>query len=177
MLHSFRTGNQVKEKNIFMINEIAKNLERGIQLLNSITDSEYSDETLPPYFSSIGCNIRHVLDAFTAIIKGFESGHVDFTDRKRNTICEKETKEGIRYIEETIRKLHGIKKEDFSKIISVTDNLGNGDITINYTLESTLAYAHSHAIHHFASVGFLVHQLGIELQDADFGYNPTTPQK
>ena len=137
MLHSFRTGNQVKEKNIFMINEIAKNLERGIQLLNSITDSEYSDETLPPYFSSIGCNIRHVLDAFTAIIKGFESGHVDFTDRKRNTICEKETKEGIRYIEETIRKLHGIKKEDFSKIISVTDNLGNGDITINYTLEST----------------------------------------
>jgi len=145
-------------------------------LLNSITDSEYSNATVPPYFSSIGCNIRHVLDAFTSIIKGFESGHVDFSDRKRNTICEAQTEEGIRYIKETIQQLNDFKNEDFTKIISVTDNLGNGDITINYTLENALAYAHSHAIHHFASIGFLVNQLGIELQDADFGYNPTTPK-
>ncbi|MDC1375432.1 DinB family protein [Polaribacter sp.] len=159
-----------------MIRAIVENLERGIQLLNSITDSEYSNATVPPYFSSIGCNIRHVLDAFTSIIKGFESGHVDFSDRKRNTICEAQTEEGIRYIKETIQQLNDFKNEDFTKIISVTDNLGNGDITINYTLENALAYAHSHAIHHFASIGFLVNQLGIELQDADFGYNPTTPK-
>ena len=142
--------------------------------MNSITDSEYSNATVPPYFSSIGCNIRHVLDAFTSIIKGFERGHVDLSDRKRNTICEAQTEEGIRYIKETIQQLNDFKNEDFTKIISVTDNLGNGDITINYTLENALAYAHSHAIHHFASIGFLVNQLGIELQDADFGYNPTT---
>ncbi|MDB2571655.1 DinB family protein [Polaribacter sp.] len=159
-----------------MIRAIVENLERGIQFLNSITDSEYSNATVPPYFSSIGCNIRHVLDAFTSIIKGFESGHVDFSDRKRNTICEAQTEEGIRYIKETIQQLNDFKNEDFTKIISVTDNLGNGDITINYTLENALAYAHSHAIHHFASIGFLVNQLGIELQDADFGYNPTTPK-
>ena len=159
-----------------MIRAIVENLERGIQLLNSITDSEYSNATVPPYFSSIGCNIRHVLDAFTSIIKGFESGHVDFSDRKRNTICEAQTEEGIRFIKETIQQLNDFKNEDFTKIISVTDNLGNGDITINYTLENALAYAHSHAIHHFASIGFLVNQLGIELQDADFGYNPTTPK-
>lgn len=159
-----------------MIRAIVKNLERGIQLLNSITDSEYSNATVPPYFSSIGCNIRHVLDAFTSIIKGFESGHVDFSDRKRNTICEVQTEEGIRYIKETIQQLYDFENEDFTKIISVTDNLGNGDITINYTLENALAYAHSHAIHHFASIGFLINQLGIELQDADFGYNPTTPK-
>jgi len=159
-----------------MIRAIVENLERGIQLLNSITDSEYSNATVPPYFSSIGCNIRHVLDAFTSIIKGFESGHVDFSDRKRNTICEAQTEEGIRYIKETIQQLNDFKNEDFTKIISVTDNLGNGDITINYTLENALAYAHSHTIHHFASIGFLVNQLGIELQDADFGYNPTTPK-
>ena len=160
-----------------MIKAIEKNLERGIQLLNSITDNEYSNATVPPYFSSIGCNIRHVLDAFTSIINGFESGHVDFSDRKRNTICEEQTEEGIRYIKETIQRLHALKNEDFAKIIAVTDNLGNGDVTINYTLENALAYAHSHAIHHFASIGFLVSQLGIELQDADFGYNPTTPKK
>jgi hypothetical protein len=34
----------------------------------------------------------------------------------------------------------------------------------------------SHAIHHFASIGYLIYQLEIELADADFGYNPTTPK-
>jgi uncharacterized damage-inducible protein DinB len=160
-----------------MIKAIEQNLERGIQLLNSITDKQYSNSTIPPYFSSIGCNMRHILDAFTSICNGLESGFVDFSDRKRNTICEEKTAEGILYFKETIQKLNEINPQDFEKQIAVTDNLGTGAITINYTVESALAYAHSHAIHHFASIGFLVNQLEIELQDADFGYNPTTPRK
>jgi uncharacterized damage-inducible protein DinB len=160
-----------------MIKAIEQNLERGIQLLNSITDDQYSNSTVPPYFSSIGCNMRHVLDAFTSVFNGIECGQVNFSDRKRNTICEENTQEGIRYFKETIKRLHEFKVEDSQKIIAVIDNLGTGEVTINYTLESALAYAHSHAIHHFASIGFLVNQLEIELQDADFGYNPTTPKK
>ena len=73
-------------------------------------------------------------------------------------------------------KLDALKNQDFNKIIKVTDDLGLGIITANYTLAAILIQAHSHAIHHFASIGFLVNQLGIELQDADFGYNPTTPK-
>ena len=49
-------------------------------------------------------------------------------------------------------------------------------VTVNYTLASALIQAHSHAIHHFASIGYIISQLGIELPDADFGYNPTTPK-
>lgn len=160
-----------------MIKAIEQNLERGIRLLNSLTDKQYSNSTVPPYFSSIGSNMRHVLDAFTSILNGFESGQVNFSDRKRNTICEEKTEEGIRYFKETIEKLQNFKDKDFQKIIAVTDNLGAGDVTINYTLENVLSYAHSHAIHHFASIGFLISQLDIELEDPDFGYNPTTPKK
>ena len=62
-------------------------------------------------------------------------------------------------------------------IVAVSDDLGSGVVTTNYTLGGALAQAHSHAIHHFASIGFIIHQLGIDLPDADFGYNPTTPKK
>ena len=27
------------------------------------------------------------------------------------------------------------------------------------------------------TIGFIIHQLGVELPDADFGFNPTTPKK
>ena len=160
-----------------MIDAIEKNLQRGIKLLNSITDAQYSDKTIPPYYSSIGANMRHVLDAFTCIFNGLENCCVDFSDRERNQLAEEKTDAGIEYFNCVISNLHALQPEDFDKIISVTDDLGTGKVTTNYTLGSALAQAHSHAIHHFASIGFIIHQLGIELPDADFGFNPTTPKQ
>lgn len=166
-----------KENFLFMIDAIEKNLQRGIKLLNSITDEQYSNSTIPPYFSSIGCNMRHVLDAFTCIFNGLESKHIDFSDRERNQLAEEKTKFGIAYFNNTIAKLHQLEEADFDMTISVCDDLGTGIVTANYTLGSALIQAHSHAIHHYATIGFIINQLGIELPDADFGYNPTTKER
>ncbi|WP_299055706.1 DinB family protein [uncultured Polaribacter sp.] len=160
-----------------MINAIEQNLYRGIKLLNSISDEQYSNTTIPPYFSSIGCNMRHVLDAFSSIFNGLDEGYIDFTDRKRNVLCEQTTAAGISYFNTIITKLKQLDANDFQKIMIVKDDLGSGVVEVNYTLESVLAYAHSHAIHHYASLGFLIYQLNIQLPDADFGFNPTTPIK
>ncbi|OSY87723.1 hypothetical protein WH52_09850 [Tenacibaculum holothuriorum] len=160
-----------------MIDAIEKNLLRGVKLLNSISDEEYSNNTIPPYYSSIGCNMRHILDVFSCIFNGLESGRVDFSDRERNTLAEQETRAGIVYFEKVLNQLYKLNPDDFDKIISVTDDLGTGKVTASYTVGSALIQAHSHAIHHYASIGFIINQLGIELPDADFGYNPTTPKK
>lgn len=160
-----------------MIDAIEKNLERGIKLLNSITDEQYSDKTIPPYYSSIGANMRHILDVFTCIFNGLEKSCVDFSDRERNQLAEEKTAFGIAYFNDVIAQLQCLNTEDFDAIIPVTDDLGLGKLTANYTVGSALIQAHSHAIHHFASIGFIINQLGIELPDADFGYNPTTPKK
>lgn len=159
-----------------MIAAIDKNLQRGITLLTNITNEQYSDITVAPYYSSIGAHMRHVLDVFSCIVNGVEKGHIDFSDRKRNTLAEEQTVEGIKYFEMIIRALYELETLDLNQLIEVTDDLGMGRVTATYTLSSALIQAHSHAIHHFASVGFIVNSLGIELPDADFGYNPTTPR-
>lgn len=160
-----------------MIDAIENNLQRGIKLLTTISDEQYSDCSVPPYFSSIGNNIRHILDVYDCIFKGLDRGGVvDFSDRERNEMAQTKTSSGIAYYNSTINKLNSLKGEDFDRIIQVTDDLGNGKITTNYTLGSALVQAHSHTIHHYASIGFIINHLGIELPDADFGYNPTTPK-
>lgn len=159
-----------------MITDIIENLQRGIRLLNSITDEQYSDTSVPPYFSSIGANMRHVLDVYSCVFNGLESNTIDFSDRARNLLSEQKTSFGIEYFNEVIISLENLNTNDFSKVVSVTDDLGSGRLTANYTLESVLLQAHSHAIHHFASIGFIIYQLKIELPDTDFGYNPTTPK-
>ena len=161
-----------------MINAIEKNLLRGVKLLNSLTDEQYSDTSVAPYYSSIGGHMRHVLDVFSCIFKGLEAKKgVDLTARERNTNAEQYTKYGLAYFESILSKIAKLNETDFDTIISVCDDLGCGKVTANYTLGSALIQAHSHAIHHFASIGYIIANLGIELPDADFGYNPTTPRE
>jgi uncharacterized damage-inducible protein DinB len=159
-----------------MINAIIKNLERGVTLLQAIDDTQYSDTSIRPYYSSIGGHMRHILDVFDCIFEGLEANHVDLTARKRNELAETKTAVGIAYFNQIMDKLKDLDTVDYNKIVKVSDDLGLGMVTVNYTLGAALIQAHSHAIHHFASIGYIISQLGIELPDADFGYNPTTPK-
>lgn len=159
-----------------MIDAIEKNLFRGIKLLNNLSESEYTNESIPPYFSSIGCHIRHVLDVFSCIIIGFENKKIDLTNRERNQLVEQKIEFGIAYFEEIIFKINNFSKEDLQTEIILIDDLGLGKMEAKTTLGAVLIQAHSHAIHHFASIGYGIYQLGIEFPDADFGYNPTTPK-
>jgi uncharacterized damage-inducible protein DinB len=160
-----------------MIDAIEKNLHRGIQLLNCISDDEYNNATIAPYYSSIGVHMRHILDVFDCVFDGLESGSINLINRKRNELAENYTQHGIAYYEEILQRLKLLENADFNKIVMVTDDLGLGIVSANYTLGGILIQAHSHAIHHFASVGYVISQLGIALPDIDFGFNPTTPKK
>ncbi len=51
-----------------------------------------------------------------------------------------------------------------------------GKTEIQYTLGPIFAQANSHAIHHYAIINYILDNLGIKLQDEEFGYNPTTPR-
>jgi uncharacterized damage-inducible protein DinB len=159
-----------------MIEAIEKNLLRGIKLLQCISNDDYRNTSIAPYYSSIGTHMRHILDVFDCIFEGLETSDINLINRKRNELSENYIEHGINYFNSTLEKLKLLKKEDFNKIVKVTDDLGLGTITANYTLGGILIQAHSHAIHHFASVGYVISQLGIELPDEDFGFNPTTPK-
>lgn len=160
-----------------MTEAIVKNLYRGIKLLNCISDEEYSNTSIAPYYSSIGGHVRHILDVFDCIFDGLETNSINLINRKRNALAENYTDHGISYFDSIITRLKLLENTDFNRIVEVTDDLGSGIITANYTVSGVLIQAHSHAIHHFASVGYVISQLGIELPDDDFGFNPTTPRK
>jgi uncharacterized damage-inducible protein DinB len=160
-----------------MIKAIEINLHRGIKLLENISDEEYSNTSIAPYYSSIGSHMRHVLDVFDCIFEGIASKQINLIKRKRNNLAENSTSVGIDYFRNVLTQLNDLESNDFNEIVEVTDDLGLGVVTANYTLGGLLIQAHSHAIHHFASVGYVISQLGIQLPDNDFGFNPTTPKK
>ncbi|WP_459211676.1 DinB family protein [Aquimarina rhabdastrellae] len=158
-----------------IISSINKNLSSAISLIDAIDDKTYCDASVAPYYSSIGSHIRHVLDFFNCIIGGLDTNNVDLTARKRDETIATDKEAAKAFIYELQETLNSFVGANTDYLLHVTDNLGQGKVTVDYTLESILAHANSHAIHHYAVIGYILSFLGIELKISGFGYNPTSP--
>ena len=158
-----------------IIKATVENLQRAEKLLEKISQKTYSDTSTGPYHSSIGGHLRHILDIFKCVIYGLESKNVDLTDRKRGTVVEKDPQKALNYLHQVINHLQGMVNLDQSTDILIIDDLGLGIVKIHSTLASVICQAHSHTIHHFACIGYLLYLKGEIIPDEMFGYNPTTP--
>ncbi|GAA4278569.1 DinB family protein [Aquimarina mytili] len=158
-----------------IISSINHNLNNAVALLKSIDSKTYCDASLGPYYSSIGSHIRHTLDFFDCIINGLDSNDIDLTARKRDEILSTDKAAAIQHIYNLQETLLSYVDVNTDYLIHVTDNMGQGKVTVNYTLESILAHANSHTVHHYATIGYILNHLGKEVKIPGFGYNPTTP--
>ncbi len=160
-----------------MFDAIEKNLKLGGELIQFISDEQFCNATVAPYHSSIGSHMRHILDIFDCIFSGLESGEVDLSARQRCLDVECNRQACLDYLDRTLNQIQALRTADIDQLVNVTDDLGCGRVTCRYTLGAALIQAHSHAIHHFAALGYVNSSLGIHMPASEFGYNPTTPRE
>lgn len=158
-----------------VISAINKNLNNAISLIDAIDVDTYTNVTIGPYYSSIGSHLRHALDFFDCIINGLQENDIDLTARKRDEIISTNPEAAKNHIREIQQQLATFVDVNTDYLLHVTDNLGEGKVTIMYTLESILAQANTHATHHYAIISYMLQTLGVEIVIPGFGYNPSTP--
>lgn len=163
--------------NSVIINSLLNTLYKSKNLLNKINDTSYCCKEVGPYYSSVGSHIRHILDFYNCIFNGVEGKYVNLTSRERNQKIESNCNCAISEIDVIADKLRSLNTVDLSLLLDVEDNLGNGNITLKYTLGALLAQANSHTIHHYAIISYILDRLNIAIEDENFGYNPTTPKR
>ncbi|WP_339663020.1 hypothetical protein, partial [Croceibacter atlanticus] len=157
-----------------IIKSLKLTLNKSKDLLIQIDSESYINNTIGPFYSSVGSHIRHTLDFLNCILYSIENNNdIDLTLRNRDETISKNKYKAIEEVNSIKNRLDNIK--NIEDIVYVIDDCGTGKIGINYTLESILAQANSHTIHHFASISFILHQLNIDYEIKGFGYNPTTP--
>ena len=159
-----------------VIQSALKTLQKSRYLLINLKDEQLSNTSIPPYNSSIGSHIRHILDFYECIFNIDSEKHIDLTARSRNKDVETCCIQSEAYLNLITDKLKNLDY-DLDEIVKVTDDLGLGKVTMTYTLVAVLSQANSHAIHHYAIINYILNGLNISLADSDFGYNPTTPKQ
>lgn len=142
------------------------------ELLKNLTDEQYSRSVAVLSGASIGQHIRHVIEFFQELEKGYKTGLVNYDGRKRNY-----TLETRRLV--AIQELGGIEtvvaKEN--KVLTLAADFGGEEgntceVPTNYQRE--LAYNLEHTIHHMALLRIGVNEVAtIELPE-NFGVAMST---
>jgi len=159
------------------ISSLQNTLKKSLILLESISNSAYVDDSVGPFYSSIGGHIRHILDFYTSVFKGLNNYLIDLTDRERNTTIEVDVNFAKMEIKKVLAELESYLNYDLEEKYELIDDLGLGKVSIPTNLYAVLVQANSHTIHHYAIVSQLLFAFDIVIEDKTFGYNPTTPQK
>ena len=158
-----------------IIQSTLKTLQKSQVLLDNLSNNQLCDATVSPYYSSIGTHIRHILDFYDCIFSTDAENRIDLTARSRNKDVESDCGCAQDYLNFIIGRLGSIAL-DINEAVLVVDDLGLGKLEIPYTYGSLLAQANSHTIHHYAIINYIFDSLEIVVNDAEFGYNPTTPK-
>lgn len=160
----------------FIIHSTLNTLQKSQILLKGLSNTEFCDASVSPYYSSIGSHIRHILDFYDCLLSINSDGHIDLTARSRNKAVESDCVCAQDYLNLIISKLN-TASFDINDTVMVIDDLGLGKTEIPYTYGALMAQANSHTIHHYAIINYIFDSLGIVVKDTNFGYNPTTPKQ
>lgn len=150
-------------------------LRQLADLVESLTDVEYSQKPVGVVASSIGGHVRHNLVHIDALLRGLTVGEICYDRRDRGTEVETDRSKALAAISRIEREVEEFPWEEAPADLGLTALLAP-DLAPSWAAtspERELAFVVGHTIHHNALIGVMVKLLG-GVPPADFGYAPST---
>lgn len=151
-------------------------LLQGLGLLFELRDHAYSSVATAPFNASIGQHYRHVLEHFQSLIRGISAREINYDARERNPRLQGEVTYATIATCDVLRGLKRYSEETLARPCKVINSVGYGasnPSTFESNASRELAYCIGHAIHHYAIVRLICHELGVTVP-AEFGVAPST---
>ena len=145
-------------------------------LLKHIPEEIYSKPS-PLSDSTLGEQVRHILDHYLMLLKGLGHKQICYDNRNRDQLLECSTSAAISVLDGICSQLQTLKEsEDISLTLScATSAQCDQSVITETTLTRELLFIHSHTIHHQAIMSVLLKLEGLEVPE-DLGVAPATLQ-
>jgi hypothetical protein len=137
------------------------------ETLNQLNNEEYVHPGKTILNATIGQHVRHIIELFQCLEKGYDNGIVNYEKRKRDYQIETNKELAVFLLNEVYQDLEKENKEIILEVENYCDSLQIVSIPSNYYRE--LAYNLEHTIHHMALIRVAVNEVSsIELPE-EFG--------
>lgn len=141
-------------------------------ILCSINPVAYSKPLDTLFNASIGQHIRHIIELFLELDKGYESGTINYELRKRDYRIETDPEFAILQLQEIIQKINRANKE--LQLVSDYTLNESGIIVISTNYFREIIYNLEHTVHHMALLKVGLKELSINSLPEGFGIAVST---
>ena len=152
-----------------LLPSIQNTLYELCNLLEQLTNDDYSQPCLALSNSSIGEHTRHSIEMFQCLEFQYESGVVNYDNRQRDKKIETDTNFAIDALKTVIENLNKPNKK-----IVLHQIIDGEELNIESNYDRELLYNLEHCIHHQALIKVAVLQNKNINIDADFGVARST---
>jgi hypothetical protein len=137
------------------------------ETLNQLSNEEYRQPTKILLSATIGQHVRHIIELFQCLEKGYDEGIVNYEKRKRDYQIETNKELASALLKEVYQDIEKENKEIVLEAEDYCDTMQTVSIPSNYYRE--LAYNLEHTIHHMALIRVGINEVSsIDLPD-EFG--------
>ncbi|MGB0837162.1 MAG: hypothetical protein ACPGRE_03620 [Flavobacteriaceae bacterium] len=164
---------------VLLRNSLTNNLQEGIDFVTNLSAEQYNNATIPPFYSSIGAHIRHIIEICQAVTKGLDSEDkiIDLSYRARDIQLQTRPEMAIEALNLIKLRLSNLRQEDLEQSYLLRDDLGLGMVHSQTLLSSVLIQIYAHNVHHYSFVKQLAFSLDASFEvHGRFGLNATTPK-
>ena len=119
-------------------------------VLNQLTNEQYQQPGKALSNATIGQHVRHILELYTCLYTGYQTGIVNYDNRQRDTRIEQDKNFAADLIQEIIINL---QKPDKDLILEASYEMEGGtmvQVATNYFRE--IMYNLEHTVHHMALI-------------------------
>lgn len=137
------------------------------ETLNQLSADEYIQPSKILFNASIGQHVRHIIELFLCLEKGYETGVVNYEKRKRDYQIETNKNLAIQLLKDIYHRLERANTNLVMEAEDYEETTGVVAIPSNYYRE--IAYNLEHTIHHMALIRVGVNEVSTIELPQEFG--------
>jgi hypothetical protein len=153
-----------------LLQKLIDELEKAASVIENLSDLGY--RSTANNTGSVGGHIRHNLDFVKSLLKGVETGRIDYSARERDPRVEEDRSYAAGKIAETILRIASLSASDLDRTVFVRSEI-DPDAWYASSLMRELEFVHSHTVHHHALVAEKLSKANVVIPD-HFGVAPST---
>jgi hypothetical protein len=136
-------------------------------VLNKLTDEEYTQQSKILFSATIGQHVRHVIELFQCLQNGYDEGVVNYEKRKRDYRIETDREFAAMLLRRIFGSLDKPNKRIVLEAEDYNETMETVTIPSNYYREIT--YNLEHTIHHMALIRVGINEVSSIMLPDEFG--------
>lgn len=135
-------------------------------LLSILNDEQYANRIAHLGKASIGGHTRHIIELLQCAINGYDTGTVDYVNRKRDMMLQDNRSFAQSVLEELENQIIRTDKQ-LNMVVEEVEGALSSAVTTTYFRE--VVYNTEHTIHHLALIKVALIEMNLDVVNDDFG--------